>query len=348
MPESTMKGMVLTGHGGTDKLVWREDLPRPEPGPGEVRIALRAAAVNNTDVNTRLAWYSKDGDDAADATWSGGSLKFPHIQGIDGCGVIEKTGEGVDPARVGERVLIEPCLVEAGGQPLEKPWFLGSECPGSFAQFTCVAARHAHIVNSPLSDVELATFPCSYSTAENMLTKANAKSSDRALVTGASGGVGSAAVQLLRARGAQVVAVSQPSKAEALMALGAEEVVSRTTDLEAHFGADAFDIVIDLVGGPSFPTLLNILKPMGRYAVAGAVAGAEVGLDLRSLYLKDLSFFGCTRLEPTVFPALISRIESGAIRPLLAETFALKDMAKAQEIFLTRRHIGKIGLQIPH
>lgn len=342
-----MKGVVLTGHGGPDMLDWREDLPLPQPAAGEVRIRLGGAAVNNTDINTRLAWYSKGDGAEADATWSGAALAFPHIQGIDGCGTIEAVGMGINPKRIGERVLIEPCLVEAQGETLATPWFLGSECPGTFAEFTCVAARHAHTIRSAASDVELATFPCSYSTAENMLTRASATSADRILVTGASGGVGSAAIQLARARGAEVVAVSQPAKAEALRALGASEVVPRETDLRAHFGDNAFTLVLDLVGGPACPQLLEVLEPHGRYAVSGAVAGAEVPLDLRTLYLKDLRFFGCTQLDVGVFAGLVRLIESGAIRPLLAETYPLNDIRAAQEAFLRRGHIGKIGLQIP-
>lgn len=344
--DGLMRGVVLTGHGDLDRLQWREDLPIPTPTRGEVLIRVGAAAVNNTDINTRLAWYSKSGSDAADATWTGKPLDFPHIQGIDCCGTIEAVGAGVDPTRIGQRVLVEPCLTEAQGEPRDPPWFLGSECPGSFADYLCVASAHAHAIDSPLSDVELATFPCSYSTAENMVVRTGAKASDRALVTGASGGVGSAAIQLLRARGAEVVAVSQPAKADALRDLGASQVVARDTDLAAHFGPNAFDLVIDLVGGPAHSALLEVLKPGGRYAVAGAVGGAEVTLDLRTLYLKDLTLFGCTVLGEGVFAGLVRRIEAGEIKPLLAETYALRDIRAAQTAFLTHGHIGKIGLQV--
>lgn len=341
-----MKAMVLTGHGGTENLSWRDDIPRPDPAPGEVRVSVRVAAVNNTDINTRLAWYSKSGGDAQNATWAGKALVFPHIQGIDACGIIDAVGPGIPASRIGERVLIEPCLREAGGKPLDQPWYLGSECPGSFAQYTCVAGRHAHPVDSPLSDVELATFPCSYSTAENMLVRSGAARGDRALVTGASGGVGSAAVQLLRARGASVTAITQTSKAAELKALGADDIADRDSDLIARFGKNAFDLIIDLVGGPQHPVLLELLRPGGRYAVSGAVAGAGVALDLRTLYLKDLSLFGCTMLDDGVFAGLIRRIETGEIRPLLAQSFPLTQMARAQEVFLTRAHIGKIGLTL--
>lgn len=337
-----MKGVVLTGHGGVEMLEWREDLPRPKPGLGEVLIRLGGAAVNNTDVNTRLAWYSKSDGDAADATWSGKPLEFPHIQGADGCGTVVEAGPGADASLIGERVLIEPCLREVAGKAVEPFWYIGSEVPGTFAEYISVPARHAHVIDSPLSDVELASFACSYSTAENMIVRTGAKAGERAIVTGASGGVGSAAVQLLVARGVAVTAVTSPSKANALRNLGARECLGRDEKPES----ESYDIAIDLAGGPGWPDLIAALKSGGRYAVAGAVAGADVSLDLRDLYLKDLSFFGCTRLGDGVFAGLVRWIESGKITPLVAEIFDLKDIRAAQTTFLERGHIGKIGLRI--
>ena len=185
-----MSGVVLTGHGGLEMLEWRDDLTVPTPGKGDVIVRVSAAGVNNTDINTRLAWYSKGDGDADDATWSGAPIAFPLIQGIDVCGQIVATGEGVDPKRIGEQVLIEPCLLEANGERLKTPWFLGSECNGGFADYTRVASRHAYRIVSDLTDAQLASFPCSYSTAENMLTRTNVGPDDTVLITGASGDVG--------------------------------------------------------------------------------------------------------------------------------------------------------------
>lgn len=351
MPEAhalpdTMSGVVLTGHGGLDMLGWRDDLAVPAPAAGEVLIRVAAAGVNNTDINTRTAWYSKAGAKAEDATWSGKPLTFPHIQGIDACGRIVAVGAGVDPARIGERVLVEPCLREAGGETLETPWFFGSECDGAFAQYTRVASRHAHGIDSALTDVELASFPCSYSTAENMLTRAGVAAGDTVLVTGASGGVGSAAVQLARARDASVIAVTSPPKASALRDLGAARTLDRDADYAAELGPDSVDVVIDLVAGAKWPSLLEVLRPGGRYAVAGAVGGALVELDVRTLYLKDLSFFGCTALDDGVFAALVKRIERGEIRPLVARTFPLREIRTAQATFAEKGYTGKIVLEV--
>ena len=342
----TMRGVWLTGHGDLDKLDIRQDIPVPEPGPGDVLVRVAAAAVNNTDINTRTAWYSKLNGSSEDASWSGTPLHFPRIQGADVCGHIVDVGTNVDTARIGERVLIEPCLKEANGQKLDKPWYLGSECDGGFSEYTRVAARHAYKIDSNLSDIELASFPCSYSTAENLLTRASVNASDRILITGASGGVGSAAVQLAKARGAFVMALTTPGKSDALQTLGADETISRHKDLLTEIGVDTVDVVIDLVAGDKWPQYLEVLRSGGRYAVAGAIAGPLVELDVRTLYLKDLSLFGCTVLEPDVFKNLIRRIEQGTLKPIIARSFALKEICDAQLFFQEKQHVGKIVLKI--
>lgn len=341
-----MTGVVLTGHGGPDKLELCTDLAVPSPGPSDVIIRVGAAGVNNTDINTRTAWYSKGDADGEDATWSGKPLEFPRIQGADVCGEIVAVGSEVEANRIGERVLVEPCIRFAEGIEQVPPWYFGSECDGGFAQYTRVDARHAHAINSTLTDTELASFPCSYSTAENMLTRANLQDGETVLVTGASGGVGSATVQLARARGAHVIAVTSPAKAEALRSLGAERTLPRDADLVSELGTGSVDVVVDLVAGPTWPSLLDVLRSGGRYAVAGAIGGAMVKLDVRTLYLKDLSFFGCTVLEPQVFANLIGRIERAEIKPLVAEEFDLQDISDAQACFEAKGHTGKIVLKV--
>lgn len=345
LPDS-MSGVVLTGHGGPECLQWRDDLPVPDVGDGEILVRVRAAGVNNTDINTRTAWYSKGDAGGADASWSGQALSFPRIQGADVCGHVVAVGDGVDPARVGQRVLIEPCIREANGCTLETPWYFGSECDGGFAEYTTVASRHGYRIDSTLSDTELASFPCSYSTAENMLTRANVQSTDTVLITGASGGVGSAAVQLAKIRGAHVIAVTSPTKSQELRELGADATVDRDADYIREVGVDNIDVVIDLVAGPKWPSLLEVLRPGGRYAVAGAIGGPLVQLDVRTLYLKDLSFFGCTVLEQDVFGRLVKYIEDGQLRPLVAHTYPLSEIAAAQSMFQSKTHIGKIVLSV--
>lgn len=350
-----MAAVLTTGHGGYEMLQYRTEVPRPEPKPGEVLIRVGAAAVNNTDINTRTGWYSKsvggatsDGGagDADDASWSGEPLKFPLIQGADVCGRIVSVGEGVNPVRIGERVIVPTMQPAPGGGPFDV-FTVGSECNGGFAQFVTMRGSQAYGVNSGLSDIELASFPCAYSTAENLLHRADVKAGETVFITGASGGVGSAAVQLAKRRGAVVIGQVGGEKAAALIELGASRTVDRHADLLAGLGAESVDVVVDVVGGDQWPSLLNILRRGGRYAVSGAIAGPMVELDLRTLYLKDLTFLGCTAQHPDVFRNLVSYIEQGEIRPLVARTFPLKDIAAAQQLFETKTHVGKIVLVPP-
>ena len=332
-----MRAVLLTAHGGYECLDVRDDVAVPSPGPEDVLVQIGAAAVNNTDINTRVGWYEGGG-------WTG-SFTFPRIQGIDSCGYVVAVGNGVSSGRVGQRVLVEPCWREPGA-PLSDVRFFGSEVDGSFAEFAVVPARHAHRIDSTLTDTELATFPCSYSTAENMLCRAGVAEGQHVLVTGASGGVGSAAVQLAAARGAHVTAVAATSKHDMLRSLGADVTIGRDADPVAVCGIDAFDTVIDVVGGDTWPALLQVLRPGGRYAVAGAIAGPVVPLDLRTLYLKDQTFFGCTVLDDGVFTSLVRRIERGEVQPVVAATYPLDRIVDAQEAFLAKGHVGKIVLQV--
>ena len=342
----TMRAMSLTAHGGPEALIYRTDIPVPVPGRSEVLIKVGAAGINNTDINTRIGWYSKGDGDAEDASWGGQALSFPRIQGADICGEIVGVGEGADSGLIGKKVLVEPCLREANGETLPSPWYIGSECDGGFADYVTVATRHAYPVETKLTDAELASFPCSYSTAENMLTRAKVTENDTLLITGASGGVGSAAIQLAKARGARVIAVAGDSKQQSVLDVGADQALVRGASLETALGENGVDVVVDLVGGADWPDLLTILRPFGRYAVSGAIAGPIVELDLRTLYLKDQQLLGCTVLDDGVFSRLVGLIEQGDIKPLLARSFALESLAEAQAFFLDKQFTGKLVIDM--
>ena len=261
---SHMTAVLLTGHGGFDALMASSEIPVPEVGDREVLIRVRAAGINNIDINTRTGWYAKGSNDTDDGAWNSVPLTLPRIQGADVCGEIVAVGQDVSTERIGQRVIIEPVLREVAGETLAHAHYFGSECDGGFAQFTKVASLHAHHINSKLSDEELASFPCSYSTAENMLTRAGLSRGETVLITGASGGVGSAAIQLAKARGAHVIAVVSAGKAVPIRALGADVTLDRNECLLRALGANAVDVVVDLVGGDQWSKLPDVLKPFGR------------------------------------------------------------------------------------
>ena len=355
-----MSGVVLTGHGGYDKLEYRDDLKVPIPASDDVLIEVAAAGINNTDINTRIGWYSKSttaGTEAAhgsvssqatdDATWAGTPLSFPRIQGADCCGYIVAVGSDVSKDRIGERVLVRNMLRHYVNYEPFKCWTFGSDCDGGFVQFAKAPARETYKVECDWSDVELGSIPCAYSTAEGMLHRGKVEAGETVLVTGASGGVGSAAVQLAKRRNARVIAVCGRDKADEVRALGADCTIPRDESLYGVLSKESVDVVLDLVAGPLLTELLDVLKKGGRYCVAGAIAGPLVELDVRTLYLKDLSFFGCTFQEDEVFANLISYIERGEIRPPVGRTFPLREIRSAQEHFLSKATCGKLVLDVP-
>ena len=352
---SKMRAMVTMGHGGLEQMVLREDWPRPEPAADEVLIRVGACGLNNTDVNTRSGWYSKTVTDATtggafdevgeeDPSWGGAPITFPRIQGADVCGQIVVVGNDVDPARIGERVITDGWLRDADDPDnLNKTGYFGSERDGGFAEFATTPSRNALAISSDLTDAELATFSCSYSTAEGMLTRADASSADTVLVPGASGGVGGALVQLAKRRGARVVAMTSDAKRAQVAELEPDLIISRTPkDLRTALGNEKITVVADVVGGPYWPRFIDILERGGRYTCSGAIAGPMVNFDLRTFYLRDLTFTGSTVITPEVMPNLIRYIEDGEIRPLLAATYPLDQLREAQAAFISKKHTGNI------
>ena len=351
----TMRAMVTMGHGGLDQMVFHKDWPTPQPGADDVLVKVGACGLNNTDVNTRSGWYSKTVSSATtgdayddvgeeDPTWGGRPISFPRIQGADVCGEIVAVGNDIDPARIGKRVITDNWIRDPD-DPLNKDrtGYYGSECDGGFAEYAAMPARNALAVDSPLSDAELATFSCAYSTAEGMLTRTAVTDTDTVLVPGASGGVGGAVMQLAKLRGARVIAMASEAKHGEVAALGADRLLPRNPDdLASLLAGERVSVVADIVGGDGWPALIETLQRGGRYTCSGAIAGPMVDFDLRTFYLRDLTFTGSTVIDPAVMPRLVGYIESGAIRPVLAATYPLHELREAQAAFIAKAHTGNI------
>ena len=366
VPE-VMKAMVLVGHGGIEKLEYREDYPTPTPCAGEVLVEVKACGINNTDINTRTAWYStivKEGVTnsgakkgfgsyhLSDATWGGRPLELPRIQGADAVGCIVAVGEGVSSTRLGERVMVDGWLRDP--QDISNPSkarFFGSECDGGFAQFATLPSQNAYSVNCELSNVELATFGAAYSTAENLLRKTRLRENETLLVTGASGGVGGAMIQLAKCRGARVIALTSRAKFDSVSELGADVCIDRDErDLPAALRdakeLETVDVVGDVVGGGLFGRLIDVLRPGGRYGTSGAIAGPEVAFNLRHLIYRDLEFYGATFQAQDIFAIVVRYIEQGAIKPIVAKTFPLFELGRAQTEFIEKQHTGNFVIEI--
>jgi len=374
IPE-TMSAIVLTGHGGPEKLVYRTDLPVPKPHPDEVLIEVSACGLNNTDIKVREAQYAVDFDpnsglDEAGAaasiasTLGETSLRFPRIQGADIVGHIVAVGSDISADRIGQRVLIDFSIYHAkdsDGRPrmdLSNVDYIGHGADGGFAEYAVVPAINAHEIHRDIADTALATFGCATLTAEHMLSRVGAREGDKILITGAGGGVGSAAIQLARARGAIPYAVTSRGKEAAIMALGAEGCLCRQdfSDVENKFDKEAFlaavakvtgrtrsmDAVIDQVGGVMFHGLLQALRPDGHYISAGTIAGYTPRVNLHTVYMAFLNIHGSSQGQPEDFVRIVEYIEAGKIEPTLGGVYRLSQLHEAQKTFQAKDYVGNI------
>ena len=344
-----MNAVILTGHGDLDKLVYVDNFPVPQPIPGEVLIEVHACGMNNTDVWVRQGAYGTDDDPAAQASWRRGkpTLTFPRIQGADTVGKIVAVGDGVPSSRIGERIMVDFSIYNTETDSLADIDYIGHGRDGGYAEYCTVPAENAHEVDTDITDAQLATFCCAYLTGEHLLNRARVTAGERVLVTGASGGVGAGLIQLCRARGAIPYAITSKAKANNVKAIGAEGIITRDdgsliNQVNDVTNGKPIDVVADVVAGPLFKDLINILRPEGRYATAGAFAGPVVELDLRTIYLKHLEIHGSSQGTRAAFASLLEYIKKGKVQPNLFATYKLSELHQAQTEFMTKTHIGKL------
>lgn len=352
------------GHGGTDQLVYSEDVDVPIPGAGEVLVKVTATAKNNTDRKVREGLYpTEDKDDVASFQISGSpTLTFPRIQGADVVGRVVAVGAGVDEARVGERGLLDFNIYADERRDINlTPDYYGHGRDGGFAEYVAVPGDQFHVVDNPgLADAELAVLGmCSYQTALHMLSVASVGDGEHVLVTGASGGVGTALIQLCRLLGAVPHAVSSAGKSDALRELGAETVIDRTgvTDwpraVDEATGGRTIDAVMDLAGGEMTNPLMDVMiqrmserRSYPRLSIAGASAGNVTEILWTRIYLYQVQVFGVSHGTRDEADQLIAWIRSGELRPVLHGTFRLSDIHRAEDYFVGRGsdYIGKIAV----
>jgi NADPH:quinone reductase-like Zn-dependent oxidoreductase len=336
----TMIAAVTTAHGGPEVVEVRDDWPLPAAGPGQVLVRVSAAAINNTDLWSRRGAYGTADDPDAVVGWKGVPLDFPLIQGGDVAGAVTAVGDGVDGSWLGRRVIVDPAAEYHNGFPSA---IVGSEVDGGFAEYHASAADHVYDVGqSPLSDEQLACLPIAYATALGMIERAACTAGERILVTGASGGVGLAAVQILAARHCRVIALTSSAKTDEVAEGGAEEVIVRGRDDLAAI--PEVDAVVDLVGGEGFGTVFDRLRDGGRLVTAGAIAGPVVSLDLRRLYLRHRRLIGSTMHTQEIFAGVVELARAGSVEPRVAATYHLTEIHEAQERFEQKDFVGKIVL----
>ena len=360
MIPNTMKAMVLTGHGDVDKLEY-QDVPVPSPGAGQVLVQVTATAKNNTDRKAREGLYpTKKGEMTSFQMGGKPTLVFPRIQGADIAGRVVAVGDGVDESRIGERGLLDFNIYANDRRDINlTPDYYGHGADGGYAEYVALPAdQFHHIPNAELADAEVASMGmCSYQTAMHMLTSANIKAGERVLVTGASGGVGTALIQLCRIMGAIPYALSKQDKAAALLELGAEAVLDRSDmdsfvdRVKAETGGKPIDAVMDLVGGEMTDVFIdtmifdmNARSTYPRLSIAGASGGNISEILWTRIYLYQVQIFGVSHGTREEAEQLMAWIRGGQLKPVLHGAFRLSDLHRAEEYFVNRgsNYLGKI------
>jgi NADPH:quinone reductase-like Zn-dependent oxidoreductase len=333
-----MRAVVLTALGDAEHLRM-EDRPDPHPGPGEVVVRLRAAALNHRDVFIRQGLYS--------------GIKLPIILGSDGAGQVAEIGDGVDRSWLGGEVVIDPTLGWGSDQRVQDNSFqiLGLPVEGTYAEMVRVPASNLYSKPPHLSWEEAAAIPLASLTAYRALvTRARVQPGETVVVTGIGGGVATCALIIAKRLGAKVwVTSGHDSKLKAAQAHGAEGGVNHRNDdwpktLIAGIGARP-DIVIDSAGGDTFNKALDVLKPGGRLVTYGATLGAAKHVEIRRIFWKQLNVLGSTMGSPSDFAAMLKLYERG-LRPVIDKVFPLEQASDAHIRMESGDQFGKIVLKI--
>lgn len=342
----TMRAVQIAKHGGPEvlKLV---NIYIPEPQTREVLVCVSAVALNNTDLWTREGAYGRPENPAALSGWRG-LLDFPRTQGADVAGSIVAVGDGVDENMLGRRVVIDPAIYDAETPDANPIGLMGSECDGGYAEYVIASADRVHdMTDSALTDDQLAALPTAYGTALGMIERGRLAAGETALVSGASGGVGLALVQIAHARGARVIAISSGSKIDAVREAGAHVVVDRAGKVADQVRAAAphgIDVALDVVAGELVDEGLPLMREGGRWVIAGALGGYEVSFDVRRLYLHNVQLIGSSMHTPRHFDQLMEMGRQASIEPVIAAAYPLEQAGQAQEELARRGHVGKIVL----
>jgi NADPH2:quinone reductase len=328
-----VKAIRIHEDGGPEVLRY-EEVPDPEPGPGEALVSLRAAGLNHLDI-----WVRKGLP----------SVPKPRILGADGAGLVAALGEGVDTFAVGDRVVINPGIPHAG-----RITVIGEHTDGTCCELKAIPASQLYALDDTLSFVEGAAFPLTFETAYRMLvTKADLRDGEWVLIWGIGGGVALAAFELCRALGAHtIVTSSSEEKLERALALGATvavnhvdgDVVQAVKDATEGRGAD---LVVETVGEATWERSLSAAANEGRILVCGATSGHSPPARLYRLWWKQLVVYGSTMGMPSDFEGAYELVRTGRARVHVDSTFPLADAARAHERLESGAQFGKVVLSIP-
>lgn len=340
---ATMRAAIFDAFGGPE-VVRIEEVERPEPGPAEVLFQVKAAAMNHLDLWVRRGLPVE--------------TTMPHIGGSDVAGVVAALGPGVDDVAIGQRAVLNPnlwcgrcewCL--KGQQPLcVKFKILGEHTQGGFAEYVVAPARNVYPIPDQVDFVEAAAVPLPFSTAwRGLIGRAHLRAGEDVLITGASGGVATAAIQIARLAGARVFAVTTAENLERVWALGAHKVYDRgavdySKEVWKDTGKRGVDVILDSVGEATWPQNVRALARGGRLVTYGGTTGPNAVTDIRVMFWKQIELIGTTMATVEEFDAAMKAVFSGELRPIVDVQLPLDRAREAHERLEEGKHFGKIVL----
>lgn len=346
-----MRACVLTATGGPQHLQITEVPDAPAPKDGEVRVAIAAAALNHLDL------FVAEG-------LPGTAERFSHIVGADGAGVVESVGPGVKAVRPGDRVMLNPGVSDytcefcrAGEHSLCVNYrLLGEHLPGTVAELVTVPAHNVARIptlSPELTSSEAAAFSLVTLTAWRMVvTRAQVKAGETALIWGIGGGVSLAALQIAKLLGARVIVTSSSdAKLAAAKQLGADVTFNHRTqkvsqEVRALTSKRGVDVVVENVGAATWDESLRCLRRGGRLVTCGATSGPQVGLDLRKLFWHHWSILGSTMGNAAEYAEIVRRLGRGELRPIVDRVYPMAETRKAYERLAKAEQLGKVVVEV--
>jgi NADPH:quinone reductase-like Zn-dependent oxidoreductase len=346
-----MRACVLTAIGGIDKLQITDVPDAPLPKAGEVRIRIRAAALNHLDL------FVAEG-------LPGAGDRFPHIVGADGAGVIESVGPGVATVRPGDMVMLNGGISDytcefcrAGEHSLCVNYgILGEHLPGTVAELVTLPAHNVArmpVLAPELTWAEAAAFSLVTLTAWRMVvTRAQLKAGETALIWGIGGGVSLTALRIAKLLGARaIVTSSSDAKLAVARQLGADVTFNHKTqkvaqEVRALTNRRGVDVVVENVGAATWDDSLRCLRRGGRLVTCGATSGPQVGLDIRRLFWHHWSILGSTMGNAAEYAEIVHRLGQGQLRPIVDRVYPMAEIRKAYERLAKGEQLGKVVVEV--
>jgi NADPH:quinone reductase-like Zn-dependent oxidoreductase len=344
-----MRAAVITGHGGADVVAIRHDLPGPEVGAGQVRIQIKAAALNRLDLWVR-------------GGWPGLKLRFPHVICADGAGVVDAVGSGVTQFQVGDRVCIDPTILPDDSPGLmtglenqsRDMGILSEDAPGVAAELVVLPQRNLLKMPDSIGYTEAAAAGLVYVTAwHSLISRGKLQPGESVLIVGAGGGVNSASIQIAKLTGATVYVVgSNAEKCARAQEYGADYVINRaeTPDWSKVVyqltGKQGVDVVVDNVGGGTLPQSMRAAKSGGRILIVGNTSGQKAELDVGMIFSKHLSLIGSTMGPHRDYVQVMNLVFAGKLKPVVGAVYPLEDAAAALNLLEAFDVFGKVVLEV--